>query len=135
MTASCRSHQVKHRDDVQVYLILHTRTYMYLHLPTFLLGVPFILLVRECRAVASVIRCWKKGSPNFFKSCNGNFYVKIWLFKIARKYTSPKNWATFVGKIITKKFQKQPNLVTLVTRTREACINRTRLRPKVQPIW
>ena len=84
-------------------------TYTYLHVPTHTylpIGSAFHPFVRECRAVAGVIRCWKKGSPNFFTSCHGNFYVKIWLFKIARKYTSPKNWATFVGKIITKKFQK-----------------------------
>ena len=65
----------------------------------------------------SVTRCWNKKQPKFFqklpKKQPHQFDLKSNVFRNCPK-SQPNIWVTLVIKFAIKKFQKSPNLVTLI---------------------
>ena len=76
------------------------------------------LRCQELKVTTSVTRCWNKRLPKFLQSfpvgVHGRYY-----FKSATFHKSRKNfiifWQLLKQEIMAKMFQKQPNLVTLLT--------------------
>ena len=76
------------------------------------------LRCQELKVTTSVTRCWNKRLPNFLQSCpisaHGRFYFKSATFQNSRKIFIIF-WQLLKKGIMAKMFQKQPNLVTLLT--------------------
>ena len=76
------------------------------------------LRCQELKVTTSVTRCWNKRLPKFLQSfpvgVHGRFYFKSATFQKSRK-NFIIFWQLLKQEIMAKMFQKQPNLVTLLT--------------------